>query len=311
MAKHASRSVLRAQALSEPLALCKLLCAVGLLQLVASADPVQAQAPDPVPQAPAPAPPPQAPAPAPPPPQAPAPAPPPPLTTRATPSSEPAPCEPCRDPQSDAEGAGSFLVGAGLFDLSELNDHLAANGYETFGDVITLLGGEGRAVLESGFVIGGHGAALIAPSRDGSSGFQTSLGGGFGMADIGFALVHTRSVLFTITGGIGGYGLSLEIDDERSARFDDVLQNPARSTTLATGGLLVGATIGLDGRVPIGRPDKGRRGFFTLGARVGALFGPPIGSWSLPNADVRGGPSTQLLGAHATLALGFGGGPER
>ena len=225
--------------------------------------------------------------------------------------SGPAPAVAPVSPPTATSSAGSFLVGAGLFDFSELNDHLDANGYETFGGVIALLGGEGRTVLDSGFVIGGHGAALIAPTRDSATDFQASLGGGFGMADLGFAVVHTSSVLFTITGGIGGYGLSLELDDERSARFDEVLQNPARSTTLSTGGLLVGATLGLDARVPLGRPDKGRRGFFTLGARLGALFGPPFGAWSLPNADVRGGPSTQLVGAHAMLALGFGGGPAR
>jgi hypothetical protein len=282
------RSTLQAHTVR--LALCKTLCAAGFLQLVTSAAGAHAQTPAP----PAPPPAPSA------------------SVQGAGPTkSEPPPCEPCGDPGGDGEGAGMFLVGAGVFDLSELNDHLRANGYETFGSVITLLGGQGRVVLDSGFVIGGHGAALIAPSGDSSTDFQTSLGGGFGMFDLGFALVHTHSILFTITGGIGGYGLSLEIDDERSARFDEVLQNPGRSTTLSAGGLLVGASIGLDARVSIGKPDKGRRGFFTLGARLGGLFGPPIGSWSLPNADVRGGPSTQLVGAHASLALGFGGGPAR
>jgi hypothetical protein len=260
----------------------ELLCAAAYLPFVASAAGAQAQ-----------------------------PAPAPPAAQPAVPKPEPAPCEPCRDPGADTEGAGVFLAGAGVFDLSELNDHLEANGYDTFGSVIVLLGGEGRAVLDSGFVIGGYGAALIAPNEDGPGDFQASLGGGFGMFDLGFALVRTRSLLFTITGGIGGYGLSLEIDDERSASFDEVLQEPGRSTTLSAGGLLVGAKLGLDARVPIGEPDKGRRGFFTLGVRVGALFGPPIGSWSLANADVRGGPSTQLLGAYTALALGFGGGPER
>lgn len=298
MATLSDRSDPYAQAPTSRLALYKLLGFSASLSLAASAGLAHAQAAD---SGPAPAV---------------APVSPPTATSSAgaaavAPRTEPAPCEPCRDPETDAEGAGSFLVGAGLFDFSELNDHLDANGYETFGGVIALLGGEGRTVLDSGFVIGGHGAALIAPTRDSATDFQASLGGGFGMADLGFAVVHTSSVLFTITGGIGGYGLSLELDDERSARFDEVLQNPARSTTLSTGGLLVGATLGLDARVPLGRPDKGRRGFFTLGARLGALFGPPFGAWSLPNADVRGGPSTQLVGAHAMLALGFGGGPAR
>lgn len=148
----------------------------------------------------------------------------------------------------------------------------------------------------------------MVPSGEGPDGLQTHLGGGLGMLDLGFALVHTRSLLFTLTGGIGGYGLSLRIDDEGSARFDDVLREPTRGSELSAAGLLVGLTLGLDGRVPIGKPDKGRRGFFTLGARAGALYGPPLGGWSLPYEDVRGGPSSKLLGVYAALAIGFGGG---
>lgn len=224
----------------------------------------------------------------------------------------PAPCEPCRRRRdANTEGYGAFLIGGGFFDLSSLNDRLEQNGYETIDGPLTLLGGEGHAVLQSGFVVGGRGAAVIGPTGAGPGDLQTHFAGGFGLFDMGFALVHTRSVLLTALGGVGGYGMSLSIGDDLSARFDDVLDNPRRSTSVSRGGLLVGLTLGIDGRVPIGDvDDEGRRGFFTLGARVGGLYGLALGGWSLPeDANATRGPELGLTGAYAMLAIGFGGGP--
>lgn len=220
-----------------------------------------------------------------------------------------APCD-CQGERDSTEGAGVFLFGPGLFDFSSLNDRLAANGYERLPVVMPVIGGEGRAVFPSGFVIGGHGAGLLAPDREGPDELQAHFGGGFGMADFGFAPIHSDSLLFTMTGGIGGYSWSLGIGDSERVSFDDVLANPRRSASLSRGGLLVGATLGIDGRVSMGRAERGRRGFFTFGLRVGGLFGPAIGGFSLSEGDeVSGGPNVGLTGAYAALVLGFGGGP--
>lgn len=70
-----------------------------------------------------------------------------------------------------------------------------------------------------------------------------------------------------------------------------MLKNPKRSTSLSEGGVLVGLPLALDGRVPLGKVERGRRGFFTLGARIGALYGPSLGGWSLPEGNATGGPS--------------------
>jgi hypothetical protein len=174
-----------------------------------------------------------------------------------------------------------------------------------------MIGGEGHAVFDSGFVAGGRGAAILGPNGNGPDDLQTEFGGGFGMVDLGFAFVHEPALLVTLTGGIGGYGMNLRIGEDQNLRFDDVLKNPRRGTTLTYGGLLVGATAGIDGRVPIGKVDeRGRRGFFTLGARVGALYGPSLGDWGLPDgSDAKRGPHVGLTGFYAAVAIGFGGGP--
>ncbi|HEX2679035.1 MAG TPA: hypothetical protein VHM19_20435 [Polyangiales bacterium] len=223
-------------------------------------------------------------------------------------SPTPAPCEPEDD--DNAEGFGTFLLGAGYFDFSSLNDRLAANGYERIRGPLTVIGGEGHAVLRSGFVVGGRGAAILGPSGDGPGSLRTHFGGGFGLLDLGFALVHTRAVLFTVTGGIGGYGLGLDIGDDSSASFDAVLKSPKRSVSMSHGGVLTAVTIGLDGRVPLGKAEKGREGFFTMGLRIGGLYGPTVGEWSLPQgADATGGPDAALAGVYAALSIGFGGAP--
>jgi hypothetical protein len=204
-----------------------------------------------------------------------------------------------------------FMIGGAVLDLSSLNNRLAASRYEKVNSTMVVIGGEGHAVFDSGFVVGGHGAAIVGSDGQGPDALQTDFGGGFGLFDFGFALVRTPAALLTLTGGIGGYGLSLRIGEDESARFDDVLANPKRGTTLTCGGVLVGLTVGFDGRIPIGKAERGRRGFFTLGARLGALYGPPLGGWSLPDgSDAKRGPSTGLTGAYTALVIGFGGGPN-
>ena len=224
-----------------------------------------------------------------------------------TPSTTAPPCEPDEDEAS--EGFGDFIAGPALINLSSLNDHLAANGYDRLSSVMVLLGGEGHGVLPSGFVVGARGAGVFGPSANGPDGMQTHLSGGFGMVDFGFAFVHQPNLLLTLTGGLGGYGMTLGIGDGQSARFDDVLKNPKRSTSMDVAGLLVGLTLGIDGRVPIGKVERGRRGFFTIGLRVAGLWGPPIGGWDLAGGDnATAGPNTGLTGGYAALAIGFGGG---
>jgi hypothetical protein len=229
----------------------------------------------------------------------------------ATAATEPRECDPCERDEEAAEGAGAFVVGPGQFDFSSLNDHLVASGYERLNNLMTIIGGDGHAVFDSGFVAGARGGALVGPSGTGP-GVRTHLAGGFGMVNFGFAPVRTTHFLFTVTGGIGGYGLSLGIGDDQSVPFDSVLRSPRHSASLSHAGLLLGLTMGADFRVPIGRVERGRRGFFTLGVRVAGLYGPPLGEWNVSNGgEATGGPRTGLTGGYGAIAIGFGGGSTR
>lgn len=210
----------------------------------------------------------------------------------------------------EAEGFGAFLLGLGLFDFDDLSDTLQAAGYERLDDVGTIIGGEGHAILKSGFVIGGRGAALLYGTVSGPDSFDGEVSGGFGMADFGFAPVHTRTLLFSATAGVGGYGLSLDLQEGTRATFDEVLDDPRRSASLSTGGILLAVTLALDARIPLPRDEsEPGEGYFAIGVRVGGLYGPQLSEWSGSDGEeVARGPSGALRGGYAAVTIGFGGG---
>ena len=165
-------------------------------------------------------------------------------------------------------------------------------------------------MLASGFVVGGMGAAILSRGGNGPGNVDAELSGGFGMLDLGFALVNSQALNVVLGGGIGGYGMSLSIHETGGARFDEVLERPGRSATLGRGGLLTSVTLRVEGKVPVGRVERGRQGFLTLGLRAGGLYGLPLGHFSLANgSDVTGDPDTTLAGFYLALTLGFGGRP--
>lgn len=167
----------------------------------------------------------------------------------------------------DAEGQGTFLIGMSVFDLSALNERLTRAGYARLDSVMTVIGGEGRAIMKSGFVVGGRGAALIASDAEGPGELRAQLGGGFGMVDFGFAFVRSRQLLLTLTAGLGGYGLGLDLGEQQALDFDDVLENPRQGSSLGSGGLLTGLMLSFDGRGAAGKPERGTRRVCEVAAR--------------------------------------------
>lgn len=230
----------------------------------------------------------------------------------ATITSAPPPPEPTEQQRSGPEAMGALFFGPGLFDMSPLNDRLRANGYQTVPSSMILVGGEGHAVFRSGFVFGARGAGLLSPTRNGPGDLQTRFGGGFGMLEFGYAFVHTEPVLLSLSAGVGGYGTSFEIDNGQSQSFDAVLHNPQQGASLGRSGLLVGATLAVDGRIPLGSSSRIRKSFIAIGLRVSGLSGPALGGWTLAQgSNATHGPALGLNGGFVALAIGFGGYPRR
>jgi hypothetical protein len=212
--------------------------------------------------------------------------------------------------QDSTEGAVAILVGPALLDVSSLNARLRDNGYQGLGALSALVGFEGVGVFASGLVVGARVGAILNPSGAGPDGEETHLCAGFGTLDFGFAFIRTAPLLLTVTAGGGWYVMTLDVSDDESVPFDDVLTNPRHSASLSRGGVLAGLTLSMDWR--IGQREHDSRTFLTLGARVGGLYGPPMGEWSLASgAKADDGPKLGLRGGFVVLALGFGSGPPR
>lgn len=201
-----------------------------------------------------------------------------------------------------------ITFGGGFFDLSSMNDRLAANGYERLTGPFAVLGGEMRDIHENGFVTGIYGAAILDKNGDGPDGLRSKWSGGFGLVELGYAPVRFRYFTLSLSAQFGGFGVSLDITESGNARFDDVLAMPRRGTSLSQGGLLFGLMLRADGRIPIGDTHHDRQSYLAIGLRVNGLWGPAFGDWAFAenNYDAKNGPNANLTGAYAALVLGWG-----
>jgi hypothetical protein len=118
-----------------------------------------------------------------------------------------------------------------------------------------------------------------------------------------------QALSLTLTADIGAYGLSLELSQQDPADFDEVLAEPGRSVSLRRGGILTGLTLGLEAQVPLA-VGQGRN-FVSVGVRLSALYGPPVGDWGSEGGEISAGPPLRLTGGYAALAFGFGSIAER
>ena len=203
----------------------------------------------------------------------------------------------------------ALFVGAGLFELAGLNGRLEAAGYERLEGITPVIGGELRVIHPSGLLTGIYGAAILPNTGSGPSGVRSSWNGGFGLLEAGWAFVHLPGFALSLSGGAGGYWASLDVHRRGDASFTDVLEDPRRGTSLGVGGLLLGAVLRADGRIPLGAPRDDRQSYLAVGLRVTGLWGPALGGWDFDeyNDDVGDGPSGNLAGVYAALVIGWGG----
>jgi hypothetical protein len=211
-------------------------------------------------------------------------------------------------PEYATEVAGAFLIGILHVDQSALNRRLTESGYQRLSPTLTLVGGEGRAVLTSGVVVGARGSALVSEGGRGPGNWNTRLDGAMGMLNLGYALFRAETLSLTLTADIGAYGLSLELSQQDPADFDEILAEPGRSVSLRRGGILTGLTLGLEAHVPLAVEQW--RHFVSVGVRLSALYGPPVGDWGSEGGEVSAGPALQLTGGYAALSFGFGSSAE-
>ena len=206
----------------------------------------------------------------------------------------------------EARGAGFFAIGTQFTDLGPLNNRLADAGYPTFASETVSLGGGGYGVVADRLMLGGEGHGLI--TADGTfQGRNVSVGGGYGLFNIGYLFRPTPKLRVYPQAGVGGGGLQLEIGSTGDAdEFDDILENPNRSATVGQASLLVSLGGGLEYRFG----DPAEDGGVLLGLRAGYVISALNSDWQLDEESLGGGPDATLQGPFIRLTIGGVGGDD-
>jgi len=203
----------------------------------------------------------------------------------------------------------SVLGGVLVVDMGPLNDRFKENRSQYPADmpvVFPILGGQGFGLF-SRFLIGGSGAGLLSRSVDETTGHRVSASGAWGTFDFGYQVLRVNGFLIAPVLSLGGYGMTISSTQTAEVGFNEALANPTRSVRLTNNGLLTGFSV-VAKTIAIGRRDKvpGARSGYSIGLRVGALYGFPLNGWRADGAAVSGDPSFGLRGGYAALSLGFG-----
>ena len=219
------------------------------------------------------------------------------------------------NPPAPATGITPKLVGLGVFggvmvvDMGPVNDRLQEQRAlypSNLPVVFPILGGQGFGLFNR-FLIGGSGAGLLSRSVDAVNDRKVSASGAWGTFDFGYQLLRVNGFLIAPVISLGGYGMSMTVASKGDVGFDDALANPARNTTLTNNGFLTGISL-VAKTIVIGKNANvaGARSGWSLGLRVGGLYGFPIHGWRANGATVTGDPPFGLRGGYAALSLGVG-----
>ena len=206
---------------------------------------------------------------------------------------------------SESMGMGDFMVGMNMLDLGDLNNSLAAQGYTEMDESFFAIGGGGYGIFKN-IIIGGEGTGIMTKSES-SGALKTSLAGGYGLFNLGYAVVSSHNFKLYPLIGFGYGGMQLKIKDTSSIpAFDELLENPRTMSELNTDGFLFNVALGADFLQIMGRDEDGEGGI-VIGARVGYMISPFMNDWKLDDADIGGGPDTGLTGFYFRLIFGGGG----
>jgi hypothetical protein len=207
-------------------------------------------------------------------------------------------------------GGLSAFGGVMVVDMGPVNDRLQEQRALYPSDlpvVFPILGGQGFGLF-SRFLIGGSGAGLLSRSVDAQSDRKVSASGAWGTFDFGYQLLRVNGFLIAPVISLGGYGMNVTVASKGEVAFDDALQNANRSVSLSNNGFLTGFSV-VAKTILLGKPaaqTPNARSGWSLGLRLGALYGFPIHGWRSNGAVVSSDPPFGLRGGYAALSLGAG-----
>lgn len=204
-------------------------------------------------------------------------------------------------------GAGFFAIGTSVAGgIDNLNGRLEAMGYPTFQSAALSIGGGGYGIVGQRVLLGGEGHGLIRPAQS-FQGRNVSVGGGYGLATLGYLAVARSPLRVYPQVGVGAGGFTVDIGSAGEAtEFDEVLDDPNRRAELSRGSLLVSLALNATYEL-FSAPDEA--GGLRIGVQAGYLFAPFSGEWQLDDNPLDDGPDTTGFdGPFIRLLIGGGGG---
>ncbi len=159
-------------------------------------------------------------------------------------------------------GIGTFGPALGMIDFSPVNRHLQANGFEQLSSTHWMFGGGGYAIANR-TIIGGAGWGGSQTVASESVFCEVSYGGGEFRA--GYLIIDLKNLLIAPMIGIGGGGYTIHLEpyQHKPFSFDELLQNPGRTSTISYSGFCLNPQIGIT--IPVSFIGIDIRGGYNLG----------------------------------------------
>jgi hypothetical protein len=205
------------------------------------------------------------------------------------------------------EGRAFFQAGYIGLDLDDLNGRLADAGLPGVDGTVLTLGGAGYG-NRGNMMFGLEGHGLLGGDETTANGStQVALSGGYGLFRFGYRVYAQGDFEVYPLLGIGGGKMNLKLLERSAPVFDDVLEDPERSSTLSASMFLLDFGVGLDYRFVI-EDEEGGPGGIALGIHAGYTLAPGSTSWKLDGINsVAGGPKGQIEGFYVRASIGFWG----
>lgn len=206
----------------------------------------------------------------------------------------------------EAGGMGYSMFGRAMLNLDALNSRLEERGYSSMSDNFFSTGGGMHWIYKNGLILGGEIQTLLGGETI-SGYYKHSLTAGYGIFDIGYTVFRKNELRIYPLLGIGGGAINFNIREAFvPPSFNDVLDNPRRSSQLWTGGFLLNFAVGIDYLLTIGEDEKGKGGF-VFGLRAGYTFSPFKSEWVIDDAELADSPKMSMTGPYIRLMFGGGG----
>jgi hypothetical protein len=208
-------------------------------------------------------------------------------------------------------GMGYFSLGLHVNDMKDFQarlDHSGVGYPAEAKDYLVI--GAGGMFCGRRLVVGAEGFGLISPQRAGG-GYRTSLTGGYGIVQVGYALVNSeRFTLYPLI-GFGGGAFTWKVQrDVVPSSFEETIERPEMGVSMLNASFVLQAALGADYWLPLGRGERGTS-CLVLGVRVGYAYSPFGDNWEIQMYDraseLGGGPTLGITGPFLRLVMGWGG----